>query len=385
MRAVSIIATAAMTPMGLGPEALWTGLLSGESWVRRTHSPESGQQVTAALVPPEAIGQRPGEDRALALTRRTVEQLLGSPAWARVDPTRLGVFVGTTQGAIQTWTEGQLRLRATPDGAPPAWPWLADPARLVARLTGAGGPVECPSMACVSGTAALGLAAQWIRSGQQPRWAVAGGVDAFSDFVHAGFRALKAVDPHLPRPFDRRRAGLGAGEGAGLLLLEAGEIAGAPRLLGWGLGGDANHLTGPHPQGLGLSRAISAALTDGGVRPEALDHVNAHGTATVYNDLMEARALHHALGGEAAARVPVNSIKGAVGHPMAAAGALEAVVACLVLQRGMIPPTAGLQQPDPKIQLDLVRDEPRHVSCGRVLSTSAGFGGLNAALVLGLG
>lgn len=383
MHDVSITATAAVTPMGSGPEALWSGLISGRRRVISTRSPESGQEVRAALLPRGVLEPRPGEDRTLTMIRRTVEQLLRSKAWPRVDPEQLGVFVGTTQGTIQTWTENQVRLRATPGGAPPPWPWLADPARLVARLTGAGGPVECPSMACVSGTAALGFAMQWIRSGQGPRWAIAGGVDAFSDMVHAGFRALKAVDPDGgPRPFDRRRRGLGAGEGAALLLLEGADVPGAPRLLGWGLGGDANHITGPHPEGLGLSQAISQALTDGGVLPGQLDHVNAHGTATVYNDLMEARALHHALG-SAAATVPVNSLKGSLGHAMAAAGALEAVVACLVLERGVIPPTVGLEQPDPEIHLDLVHGEARHKPCRRVLSTSAGFGGLNAAIVLG--
>ena len=383
MRAVSITAMGAVTPFGAGPEALWSGLIRGEGRVMPGESPESGLPVVAALVPAETLGQ--GEDRALAMARLAADQLQASPAWARVDPARLGVFVGTTQGAIGTWSRHQRRLSEDAAGEAPPWPWLADPARLVARITGARGPVECPSMACVSGTAALGLAMNWIRAAQpgRPRWAVAGGVDAFSDFVHAGFKALKAVDPRRPLPFDRRRRGLGAGEGAGLLLLDGAEVAGAPRLLGWGLGGDANHLTGPHPEGLGLSRAVREALSDAGLAPTELDHVNAHGTATVYNDQMESRALHHALGSEAASSVPVNSIKGALGHSMAAAGAVEALVSAMVLERGLIPPTVGLEQPDPEIHLDLVHGQAREGVVRRVLSTSAGFGGLNAALVLG--
>ncbi len=386
MRAVSITAMGAVTPFGAGPEALWSGLLRGEGRVEPGLSPESGEPVVAALVKAETLGQRQGEDRALAMARVAAEQLTAAPAWARVDPSNLGVFVGTTQGAIYTWSHHQRRLRAEPAGEAPPMPWLADPARLVARICGAGGPVECPSMACVSGTAALGLALNWIRAGEpgQPRWAVAGGVDAFSDFVHAGFRSLKAVDPDRPLPFDRRRRGLGAGEGAGLLLLEGAEVAGAPRVLGWGLGGDANHLTGPHPEGLGLSRAVSEALADAGLAPADLDHVNAHGTATVYNDQMESRALHHALGSEAASRVPVNSIKGALGHSMAAAGAVEALVGAMVLERGAIPPTVGLEQPDPEIHLELVWGQARAGEVRNVLSTSAGFGGLNAAIVLGV-
>ncbi len=383
-RAASITATAAVTPYGKGPMALWRGLLTGGHTVVRQPRPDGEGEVTAALVPGEALALGPGEDRALALVRHAVEQLMASPAWSRVDPAELGICIGTTQGAISTWVEHQERQFANPDEQnlpPPPYPWLADPARLAAQLTGAAGPLECPSMACVSGTAALGFGLQWLRKGRC-RWVVAGGVDAFSSFVHHGFQALKALDPERPRPFDEARAGLGAGEGVGLILLEAGEVPDSPRLLGWGLGGDANHLTGPHPGGIGLSRAVRAALRDSGGTPADLDYINAHGTATAYNDLMEARALHHALG-DRAGQVPVSSIKGAIGHSMAAAGAVEAVLSCQVMAEGMVPPTSGLEHQDPEIDLDVVQGIARPGEYRTVLSTSAGFGGLNAAVVLG--
>ncbi len=379
----AIAAAAAVTPFGVGVGPLWRGLLSGRGQVKPQPRPEGGDDpVTAALVPPAAFEGRADEDRTLALVRLAAGELLEDPAWARVDPRRLGICLGTTQGAITRWTQHQRRLAAQPAGTqPPPWPWLADPARLLAEITGAQGPVECPSMACVSGTAALGMGLQWLRQGRC-RWVVAGGVDAFSDFVHAGFTALKAVDPERPRPFDLRRRGLGAGEGIGLLLLEADTLEGAPRLLGWGLGGDANHLTGPHPEGQGLARAITAALRDAGVGPGDLAHINAHGTATRFNDLMEAHALHRALG-PAASTLPVTSVKGAIGHSMAAAGAVEAAASCQSLLHGQVPPTAGLEQQDPEIDLDVVQGAPRSGRFSTVLSMSAGFGGLNAAVIIG--
>ena len=234
-------------------------------------------------------------------------------------------------------------------------------------------------MACASGTAAVGLGLSWIRRGLCDA-VVAGGADAFAPFLHGGFAALRALDAHLPRPFDRRRAGLGLGEGAALVLLQRGP-AGGPRVAGWGTSSDANHLTGPDPGGEGLARAVTAALGDAGLGAGDLDHISAHGTGTVFNDLMESRAFNLALGRRAAS-LPVNSIKGAIGHTMGAAGAIEAVVCALALERDRVPPTANLQQQDPEILLDVVRGAPREGDYHCVLSTSSGFGGVNAALVL---
>jgi 3-oxoacyl-[acyl-carrier-protein] synthase II len=375
---VSITARGVVSAWGAGEQALWRGLLSGESRVLPAAAADLPPMARAATVPDAALDPgAAGRDRTLAMVREAARQLRHSPAWSAVDPAALGVCVGTTQGAVQRWQAHQRRLAADPAHQPPA-PELSDPAREVAAALGARGPVECPSMACASGTAAIGLGLGWIRDGLCSA-VVAGGADGLSGFVYHGFASLRALDPHLPRPFDRRRAGLGLGEGAALVLLQAGAgPPGAPRVAGFGLAADANHLTGPDPEGQGVQRALAAALADAGLQPHEVDLVNAHGTATRYNDRMEGLAFARLFGPGA---VPVNSIKGALGHAMGAAGAIEAITCCLVLERGLAPPTANLRHPDPELSLDLIYGAPRPGGYRRVISTSSGFGGINASLV----
>ncbi len=380
---VRLAARGVLTAFGAGEEALWEGLLRGESRVGSCPEllPEGAR---AARVPEEALSRAPGGrqlDRATALAVEAALQLGSHRERRGGERPRLGVCLGTTQGPVRSWEEEQVRLEREPAHRP-AEPSLTDPAAAVARLLGADGPVITLSMACASGTAAVGLGLTWLREGRCDA-VVAGGVDSLSTMVHTGFGGLRALDAATPRPFDAGRAGLAVGEGAALLLLERCEDRAAEILevAGHGLSADAHHLTGPDPTGGGLARAIRAALADAALTPEAVDLVNAHGTATVYNDLMEGKALA-AVFGPRAASLPVNSIKGAIGHCMAAAGAIEAVFCALVLERGLLPPTAGLARPDPAIPLDLVAGEPRRGDYRVALSTSAGFGGVNAALLL---
>jgi 3-oxoacyl-[acyl-carrier-protein] synthase II len=241
-------------------------------------------------------------------------------------------------------------------------------------------------VACASGNAALGAALDLVRQGSA-EVVLAGGVDALNDFVVGGFATLKALDPEPCRPFDRTRRGLNLGEGACFLIVEAEAHARARGarirafLDGFGLSADAVHMTGPDREGRGAARAMLAALSDAGRRPEEVDFVSAHGTATIFNDLMEAKALGAVLGPRAAS-TPVNSIKSALGHTLGAAGALEALLCVRALETGLLPPTPGLVELDPEIALDVVRDRPRAACFGTALSTSSGFGGANAALVL---
>jgi len=376
---VSITARAVISAFGSGEEVLWNGLLAGASAFEPCPVLTGSESSRIARIPDPPLPLEDGQDRTLSLVTLAARQLLESPAWRTVDPARLGVAIGTTQGPVLTWQAHQQRMAVDPSYRP-APPGLAGPALAVARLLGAGGPVQNPSLACASGSVAIALAQGWIRSGACDA-VVAGGVDVLSRFVHAGFSALRALAPDRPRPFDRDRAGLALGEGAALLLLQAGALEGHARVSGWGLSADAHHLTGPDPSGSGLARAIQAALADAAIAPSKVDFINAHGTATVFNDLMESKAIAQVFG-PAAPRVPVNSIKGAVGHTLAAAGAIEAVVCTLVLERGLVPPTAGLQHLDPAIALDVVHGTARAGSYQRVLSTSSGFGGVNSALVL---
>jgi 3-oxoacyl-[acyl-carrier-protein] synthase II len=216
---------------------------------------------------------------------------------------------------------------------------------------------------------------------------LAGGVDALQDFVISGFAALKALDPEPCRPFDRTRKGLNLGEAACFLVVESEAHARARGarirafLDGYGIAADAVHMTGPDREGRGAARAMQAALADAGARPDEISYVSAHGTATVFNDLMESKALALALGPHAAT-TPVNSIKSALGHTLGAAGALEALACVRTLETGLVTPTPGLHELDPEILLDVVRDRAREIRPSLALSTSSGFGGTNAALVL---
>jgi 3-oxoacyl-[acyl-carrier-protein] synthase II len=394
--AARIAARGVVTAFGPGEGELFAGLLDGRSALSpldRVGFPE----LLGGVVPEGALARSGPGDRALRLIREAALQIASSPALRRVRRERLGICVGTTQGPIESFEAGQ-RLLAARDGAPrPPVPSISAPALEVARLLGALGPVECPSIACASGTAAVGLGLRLLQEGRCDA-VVAGGVDAVSRLVTSGFRALRALDGRSARPFDRTRAGLTIGEGAALLLLEAAPLEGAAgregeagdpgaavEVLGFGLSCDASHLTGPDPTGSGVARAVRAALDDAGLVPPSVDFVNVHGTGTVKNDLMEGRGLVAVLGARMR-KIPVDSIKGAIGHAMGAAGAIEAVLCALVLESGLAPPTFGLAEPDPALPpLGLVLGAPRAGDYRIALSTSSGFGGQNAALLLGRG
>jgi 3-oxoacyl-[acyl-carrier-protein] synthase II len=239
------------------------------------------------------------------------------------------------------------------------------------------------STACASGATALGLGADLLRAGQADA-VVAGGYDALCRFVMRGFDALRSLTRDEVRPFDRRRSGLLLGEAAALVVLRRdGDLAG-PRLgtlLGYGSASDARHIAAPDPEGRGLERSIAAARDAAGVRAPDVDFVSAHGTGTPHNDRIETAVLKRVLGARARA-IPVNSIKASLGHTMGAAGVLEAIMCLLAARHGLIPPTLHLEEADPACDLDYVPGRARAARPRISLSTSLGFGGCNAALVL---
>ncbi len=204
----------------------------------------------------------------------------------------------------------------------------------------------------------------------------------------AGFNALHALSLEPCRPFDRRRSGLSLGEGAAILVVESAAQAarrGArahAELVGWGNSADAHHLTAPHPEGTGAILAMRRALANAALRPDDVDYINAHGTGTPLNDAVEAAAIG-AVFGDAASRLAVSSTKGAVGHTLGAAGAIEALATILALRDGFIPPTVNLAEPEPEWALDLVPGRSRDATLRYALSNSYGFGGNNTSVVLG--
>jgi 3-oxoacyl-[acyl-carrier-protein] synthase II len=298
------------------------------------------------------------------------------------------VIGGTTAGMFET--EALLaEMHRDPDARQPLASMLSHPLSATAdRMRQKVAPfrqVRTLCSACSSGANALLLGASWLRLGRSRR-VLAGGADALCRLTYTGFNCLGALDPQPCRPFDRDRAGLSLGEGAAFLLLETEEEARArgaqpiAELAGWAVGAEAHHITNPEASGQTAARVMRLALERAELSPESIDYVNAHGTATPLNDRMESAALHRCFG-ERAARLPVSSSKGQIGHTLGAAGAIEAAITAMALERGVLPPTAGLENVDPDCALEHLR-EARELPARAAMSNSFGFGGSDAVIVL---
>jgi 3-oxoacyl-[acyl-carrier-protein] synthase I len=298
---------------------------------------------------------------------------------------RVAVLLGTsTSGLLQT--ELAYRRRGT-DGALPADFHYAQTqntysvADFVAHALGLRGPSWVVSTACSSSAKVFGSAARLIEAGVVDA-ALVGGVDSLCLTTLYGFNALELLSPEICRPWDAQRRGLSIGEAAAFALLQRDDDRGAAAPQGWLLGvgesNDGHHMSTPHPEGVGAIAAMQAALRDAGLGADAIDYINLHGTATPSNDSSEDRAVGAVFG----QRVPCSSTKGATGHTLGAAGGVEAAIALLALQHGLLPGGLNLQQADPTLQVDYVT-RSRSVPLRTVLSNSFGFGGSNASLVLG--
>jgi 3-oxoacyl-[acyl-carrier-protein] synthase II len=286
---------------------------------------------------------------------------------------RRGVVVGTTKGAL----EELERSSGASD-------LLGAPARALGRASCARGPTFATSAACASSAVALGEALALIEDGTCDE-VVVGGTEALHPFVYKGFHALRALSARPAAPFDVERDGLSLGEGAAVLVIESLSHAGAngrmPLVLleGFGSSADGYDQVAPDPTGRGLVAACQRALSDAGATVEDIGGYHAHGTGTVQNDRMEAAAHASLFSGRG---VPVSAIKGSLGHTLGAAGALDAAACVMMLQRRTVPPVTNLRAVDPLAPIPAVIGAPRPLTGNRLLIASAGFGGINAALVL---
>ncbi|HMK64277.1 MAG TPA: beta-ketoacyl-[acyl-carrier-protein] synthase family protein [Thermodesulfobacteriota bacterium] len=263
----------------------------------------------------------------------------------------------------------------------------ASSADRIASLLGLMGPKTTFMTACSSGATAIGFAGDLIREGTAST-VIAGGTEPLCRITYAAFNALQAVDREYCKPFDKNRQGISLGEGAGVMILEGlsqAQKRGARiygEVLGYGVSGDSYHMTAPDPQASGAIHCIKAALRDSGLIPDQIDYINAHGTATPANDLMETRGIK-AVFGRSAYRIPVSSTKSMMGHTLGAAGAIEGVACVLGIFHHFIPPTIHLTEPDPECDLDYVSEGSRETELNIVLSNSFAFGGNNTALIFG--
>ena len=398
--AVAITGLGAITPLGADVAALESGLLEGRSGVRLLHEPEFADLPARLAATVDITGRL---ERIEARTLDRVQQLAlvaAREAWAdagapQVAPERLAVVVGSGIGGALTIL-GQadvLREKGPRAVSPHLVPMLMPngPAATVGLELGARGGVHCPVSACASGSEALAVALELLRSGRADV-VVAGGSEAC---VHplplSGFAQMRALSTRhdapqqASRPYDKGRDGFVLGEGAGIMVLERADFAAARgarvygHLAGAGLASDAHHVTAPDPSGVGAARSIALALADAGVSATDVGHVNAHATSTPLGDIAEARALNAALGDH---RPPVTATKSCTGHLLGAAGAVEAIATVLAIKSGIVPAILNLDDPDDEADVDAVRVNNRVHPHEVALSTSFGFGGHDVSLVL---
>jgi nodulation protein E len=302
---------------------------------------------------------------------------------------RSGVITGTSVGGQFSEEDGYIRLyrENNPRVAPLTIPRTMSNAG-ASRISlefGIHGPCYTVSTACSSSSHSIGQAFWMVRNGQLTA-AVAGGSEAvFAEGLLRAWEAMRVVSPEPCKPFSADRRGLSLGEGAAMLVLENWEHARARgaailgEIVGFGMSSDAHHITQPCVEG--PAKAMTWALRDAALPPDAIDYINAHGTGTLANDVTESQAIGAVFGAKAAS-LPVSSTKSVHGHTLGAAGAIEAVATLLALQHGVVPPTANVSSPDPACAVRLIHSEPLRAPLETALSNTFAFGGLNACLVL---
>ncbi len=405
---VVITGLGAITPLALTVRETWEGLLAGRSGV--AHITRFDASEFPVRIAAEVKGFDPKKYMNFKEARRmarcsqfaiaTAQEAIADAQLPQpfVDEERVGVLVGCTIGGFERAVENidifrQKGLaRVSPFGLTASLPNM--PSHHVSQTFRAKGYINTVTTACATGTQAVGEAAEVIRRGAADV-IICGGVEAVIHFANfAGFIAMRAISARndeperASRPFDKDRDGFVIGEGCGILVLESLPHAlqrGAhiyAEVLGYSASSDAFHVAAPDPEGAGAVRAMRWALADAGVTPEEVDYINAHGTSTPLNDVIETRAIKEVFG-DHAYRVAISSTKSMIGHTLAAAGAIEAIACALTIEEGVIHPTINYETPDPECDLDYVPNQARRAEVNIVLSNSFGLGGQNACLVLG--
>ncbi|MGH2906780.1 MAG: beta-ketoacyl-[acyl-carrier-protein] synthase family protein [Solirubrobacterales bacterium] len=386
MADVVVTGIGAISPGGLGAEALWEAALRGQSL------PEGDV----------AVGPDPSDQLTIKESRRLDKFARFGLVAAReavadagldfeqLDRERCGAVVGTGIGGFETIDDGMEILREKGPRMVPATsvPMLM-PNAAIAAVTkdfGIWGPGHCVVSACASGNHALGEAKRMIEYGHADLVVAGSAETANRPLATSAFRAMGAMTSKgVSRPFDAERDGFVMGEGAGMLILESAEHAAARgarvycRLAGYGATNDAYHLVQPDPEGRGARSAMTKAIAEAGLEPKDIDYINAHGTSTPYNDLSETKAVKQVWGDNTPP--PMSSTKSLVGHMMGASGSVEAVVCVMSIRDNKAHQTVNLNTPDPECDLDYIAEGSRELEINKVLSNSFGFGGHNACLV----
>jgi len=396
LRDVVITGVGTVTPLGVGARTLHERWTSGACGIRDGEAPCADFDPTDHM----SVKQARRADRSTQLAIAAGDEALAEAGWADelpYDPEWIGCVLGTGIGGIGTLEDNHDLLRDTgaESVSPLAIPLMMSNAGSAALSLrhGLRGPVFSVVSACAAGSHAIGTALRMIQHGEAEAMVTGAAEAPLTPLSRAAFGSMGAISPTgVSRPFDNRRDGFVMGEGAGVLVLEAGDAARARganilgTVRGYGASGDAHHITAPDAEGRGGARAMQIALNDAGIEALGVDYVNAHGTSTQLNDRAETMALKSVLG-DRAQKVPISSTKSAIGHLLGAAGAVEAVATILALRDRIAPPTIGYEEPEEGMDLNYVPGTARalKMSNGRppvALSNSFGFGGHNASLCL---
>ena len=405
-RRVVVTGMGMITPLGVDTESTWEGLVNGRSGIGPiTHFDDKE-------IPTQIAGEVKGFDPASYIEPKEIKKmdrfihLAIAASQMAMDSARLvitpenaeqiGVTVGAGIGGLpaiervyDAYREKGYR-RITPFFIPMSI--INEVSGHISMRFGAKGPNSCAVTACATGTHSIGDAFKIIQRGDADAMIAGGSESAICPLGVGGFNAMKALSTrnHEPerasRPFDADRDGFVMGEGSGILVLEDLEFAqkrGATifaEIVGYGMSGDAYHITSPAPNGEGAARCMRMAIKDAGIAPADIGYINAHGTSTKYGDEIETTAIK-TIFGDHAHKVAVSSTKSMIGHLLGAAGGVEAVISILALNRGILPPTINLENPDPECDLDYVPNSARRQQVEVVMSNSFGFGGTNATII----
>jgi len=396
-----------ITSLGTDLDTFWNSLLAGKSGVSLIEAFDTTDYPTkiAAEVKgfnPEEFGIDKKESRkmdrfvqfALAASLKAIDDS-GLHIGENVDSERIGVSVGSGIGGLGTWEDQHTILmekgprRVSPFFIPMMIANMAS--GQISIATGAKGPNTTAVTACATGTHSIGDSYKMIQRGDADVMICGGAEATIRPIAMAGFSNMRAMSTRneepekASRPFDTDRDGFVMGEGSGVLILESLEHAlkrGAKiyaEVIGYGMSGDAHHMTEPDPDG--AARCMKRAIQDAGIAPDAIEYINAHGTSTPVGDKSETTAIKTTFG-DHAYKLAVSSTKSMTGHMLGAAGGVEAVILGLALKNGMLPPTINLDNPDPECDLDYVPNVPRQADISVALSNSFGFGGHNATIIM---
>ena len=389
---VAIVAAGVVSPLGFGLAETLDSLRRAKDCVTEVtrFSVAECRCKTAGQVPDDRLLAGPNKRLRAKRLHRASHMMIHALREAMMQVPQFDpelTVIGTTSGGM-SYGEQYYRSLCRSGNLRHAPTWIANyPAQkpiidAQEEVLGVSVPCQVIANACASGTNAIGHAFECIRSGRYQR-VLTGGYDALSELVFTGFDSLQASTPEKCRPFDRNRAGMVLGEGAAILALENLELArkqGTPvlaEIVGYGISTDNFHITQPDPSGVGPRQAMERALQSAQISADEVNYINAHGTATVFNDAAEGKAISQLFNG-----VPVSSTKSMMGHSLGAAGAVEAVISLLALRHRFLPPNINFDALDDGLQLNVVANESRSAVVSMALSNSFGFGGTNASILM---